>query len=148
MGEIIKKISKMQSMSSGRLKMPLLLRGCVGIGHSAATHHSGNYYAMYAQVPGLRVVVPSTPYDAKGLFKRALRCQDPVLFLEPRELMNIKGPVPTEDYEIEVGQPSVVREGRELPAGAIGRMAHVAAGLVDQLAKEQISVELIDPRTV
>ncbi len=147
-GEIINQIAKMQYMSSGRLKMPVLLRGCVGIGHSAATHHSGNYYAMYAQVPGLRVVVPSTPYDAKGLFKRALRCQDPVLFLEPRELMNIKGPVPAEDYEIEFGQASIVREGKDLTVVAIGRMAHVTAGLLDQLAKEQISVELIDPRTV
>ncbi|MBC7852570.1 MAG: dehydrogenase, partial [Pirellulaceae bacterium] len=147
-GEIINQIAKMQYMSSGRLKMPVLLRGCVGIGHSAATHHSGNYYAMYAQVPGLRVIVPSTPYDAKGLMKRALRCQDPVLFLEPRELMNIKGPVPTEDYEIEFGQASVVREGKDLTVVAIGRMAHVTAGLLDQLAKEQISVELIDPRTV
>ncbi|MGI8979997.1 MAG: alpha-ketoacid dehydrogenase subunit alpha/beta [Pirellulaceae bacterium] len=147
-GEIINQIAKMQYMSSGRLKMPVLLRGCVGIGHSAATHHSGNYYAMYAQVPGLRVIVPSTPYDAKGLMKRALRCQDPVLFLEPRELMNIKGPVPTEDYEIEFGQASIVREGKDLTVVAIGRMAHVTAGLLDQLAKEQISVELIDPRTV
>jgi 2-oxoisovalerate dehydrogenase E1 component len=147
-GEIINQIAKMQYMSSGRLKMPVLLRGCIGIGHSAATHHSGNYYAMYAQVPGLRVVVPSTPYDAKGLMKRALRCQDPVLFLEPRELMNIKGPVPREDYEIEFGQASVVREGQDLTVVAIGRMAHVTASLLDQLAQEQISVELIDPRTV
>ena len=87
-------------MSSGRLKMPVLLRGCIGIGHSAATHHSGNYYPMYAHFPGLRVVVPSTPYDAKGLLKHALRCDDPVLFLEHRELLGIKGPVPEGDYEI------------------------------------------------
>jgi 2-oxoisovalerate dehydrogenase E1 component len=147
-GEIINQIAKMQYMSSGRLKMPVLLRGCVGIGHSAATHHSGNYYAMYAQVPGLRVVVPSTPYDAKGLLKRALRCQDPVLFLEPRELMNIKGPVPAEDYEIEFGQAAVVREGKDLTVVAIGRMAQVTLGLLDQLAKDGISAELIDPRTV
>ena len=82
---------------------------------------------MYAQVPGLRVVVPSTPYDAKGLFKRALRCQDPVLFLEPRELMNIKGPVPTEDYEIEI-RP--LMEPKDF-AGLIARrrnVIHVAAG--------------------
>ena len=69
-GEIINQIAKMQYMSSGRLKMPILLRGCIGIGHSAATHHSGNYYPMYAHFPGLRVVVPSTPYDAKGLLAR------------------------------------------------------------------------------
>ena len=74
-GEIVNQIAKMQYMSSGRLKMPVLLRGCIGIGHSAATHHSGSYYPMYAQVPGLRVVVPSTPYDAKGLLpaRAALR---------------------------------------------------------------------------
>ena len=93
-GEILNQIAKMQYMSNGRLTMPVLLRGCVGIGHSAATHHSGNYYAMFAHFPGLRVVVPSTPYDAKGLLKRALRCDDPVLFLEHREVLGLKGPVP------------------------------------------------------
>ncbi len=77
-GEIINQIAKIQYMSNGRLTMPILLRGCIGIGHSAATHHSGNYYPMYAHFPGLRVVVPSTPYDAKGLMKKALRCNDPV----------------------------------------------------------------------
>src|SRR6516165_10150599 len=93
-GEILNQIAKMQYMSSGRVTMPLLLRGCIGIGHSAATHHSGNYYPMYAQFPGLRVVVPSTPADAKGLLRRALHCDDPVLFLEHRELLTVKGRVP------------------------------------------------------
>ena len=72
-GEIVNQIAKMQFMSSGRLKMPVVLRGCIGMGHSAATHHSGSYYGMLAQVPGLRVVVPSTPRDAKGLFMHALQ---------------------------------------------------------------------------
>ena len=103
-GEIVNQIAKMQYMSSGRLKMPILLRGCIGIGHSAATHHSGNYYPMYAHFPGLRVVVPSTPYDAKGLLHHALRCDDPVLFLEHRELLTLKGPVPEGAYEIPFGQ--------------------------------------------
>ena len=103
-GEIINQIAKIQYMSSGRLKMPILLRGCIGIGHSAATHHSGNYYPMYAHFPGLRVVVPSTPYDAKGLLKQALRSSDPVIFLEHREILGVKGPVPEEDYEIEFGR--------------------------------------------
>ena len=98
LGEIINQIAKIQYMSSGRLKMPILLRGCIGIGHSAATHHSGSYYPMYATFPGLRVVVPSTPYDAKGLLKHALRSNDPVLFLEHRELLAMKGPVPDGDY--------------------------------------------------
>ena len=93
-GEIVNQISKMQYMSSGRLKMPILLRGCIGIGHSAATHHSGNYYPMYGHFPGLRVVVPSSPRDAKGLLLHSLRCQDPVIFLEHREILNLSGPVP------------------------------------------------------
>ena len=93
-GEIINQIAKISYMSNGRLTVPILLRGCIGIGHSAATHHSGNYYPMYAHFPGLRVAVPSTPYDAKGLIKKALRCNDPVIFLEHRELLNFKGPGP------------------------------------------------------
>src|SRR6185503_2713018 len=96
-GEIVNQIAKMQYMSSGRLTMPLLLRGCIGIGHSAATHHSGNYYTLFGQVPGLHVVVPSTPFDAKGLLTRALRCDDPVLFLEHREILQSQGPVPEGD---------------------------------------------------
>src|SRR5262249_46989320 len=112
-GEIFNQIAKMQYMSSGRIKMPILLRGCIGIGHSAATHHSGNYYPLFRHFPGLRVVVPSTPYDAKGLLQRALTCDDPVLFLEHRELLGVKGPVPEHEYEIEFGQAAVVREGRD-----------------------------------
>src|SRR4030095_12198658 len=111
-GEVVNQIAKMQYMSSGRLKMPILLRGCMGAGHSAAPHHSGSYYSIYSHIPGLRVVVPSTPYDAKGLFTHALRCQDPVLFLEPRELMAAKGPVPIEPYEIPFGKARIAREGR------------------------------------
>ena len=93
-GEIVNQIAKMQYMSSGRLKMPILLRGCIGIGHSAATHHSGNYYPMFAHFPGLRVVVPSNAARRQGLLKHALRCDDPVLFLEHREILALKGPVP------------------------------------------------------
>jgi 2-oxoisovalerate dehydrogenase E1 component len=147
-GEIINQIAKAHYMSDGRLKMPVLLRGCIGIGHSAATHHSGSYYATFGHFPGLRVVVPSTPYDAKGLFLRALRCQDPVLFLEHRELMGVKGPVPEGDYEIEFGQASVVREGRHVTIVALAMMLHHAAKACDVLAKEGIEVELIDPRTI
>jgi 2-oxoisovalerate dehydrogenase E1 component len=147
-GEIINQISKMQYMSSGRLKMPLLLRGCVGIGHSAATHHSGNYYPMYAHFPGLRVLLPSTPADAKGLLTRALRCDDPVLFLEPRELLGAKGPVPAGDYEIELGKAAVMREGRDVTVVALGAMVPKALEACKHLEKEGISVEVIDPRTV
>jgi 2-oxoisovalerate dehydrogenase E1 component len=147
-GEIINQIAKMQYMSSGRIKMPLLLRGCIGIGHSAATHHSGNYYPMYAHFPGLRVVVPSTPHDAKGLLKRALRCEDPVLFLEHRELLGSKGPVPAEEYEIEFGQAALVREGRDATVVALAAMVPKTLKVCEQLAAEGLSIEVVDPRTV
>src|SRR5258708_19929645 len=110
-------------MRRGRLKRPMLRGGCIGIGHSAATHPSGSYYSIYSHIPGLRVVVPSTPYDAKGLFTRALRCDDPVLFLEPRELMSVKGPVPADYYEIEFGKARIRREGTQVPAVSIGQIA-------------------------
>ncbi len=147
-GEIVNQIAKMQYMSSGRLKMPILLRGCVGIGHSAATHHSGNYYPLFAQFPGLRVVVPSTPYDAKGLLHHALRCDDPVLFLEHRELLATKGPVPEAPYELPFGKAAVVREGKDITVVALARMVPKVVEVAEELAKEGVSVEVIDPRTV
>jgi 2-oxoisovalerate dehydrogenase E1 component len=147
-GEIINQIAKMQYMSSGRLKMPILLRGCIGIGHAASTHHSGSYYSMYAQFPGLRVVVPSNPRDAKGLMKTALNCNDPVIFLEHRELLSIKGPVPVGEYFIEFGKASVVRQGKDVTVVALAMMVHKALQACEILAKEGIYVELIDPRTV
>ncbi|HUR46193.1 MAG TPA: dehydrogenase E1 component subunit alpha/beta [Candidatus Saccharimonadales bacterium] len=147
-GEIINQIAKIQYMTSGRLKMPILLRGCIGIGHSAATHHSGSYHSIYSHIPGLRVVVPSTPYDAKGLLIHALRGNDPVLFLEPRELMASKGAVPVEPYEIEFGKARIVREGNNVTVVGIGFMAHRALLAAEALATEGISVEVIDPRTV
>jgi 2-oxoisovalerate dehydrogenase E1 component len=147
-GEIINQIAKMQYMSSGRLRMPVLLRGCIGIGHSAATHHSGSYYGMLAQVPGLRVVVPSMASDAKGLLKHALRCDDPVLFLEHRELLQTKEAVPEGDYEIEFGKARVLREGSSVTVVALARMVHLTLSVCDSLESQGISVELIDPRTV
>jgi len=146
-GELINQIAKMQYMSSGRLKMPMLLRGCIGVGHSAATHHSGSYYAIYSHLPGLRVVVPSTPYDAKGLFTHALRCDDPVLFLEPRELMSVKGPVPADGYEIEFGKARLRREGTQVTVVAIGQMVPRTLAAANELAAQGISVEVLDPRT-
>src|SRR6202011_5251954 len=147
-GEVLNQIAKMQYMSDGRLKMPVLLRGCIGIGHSAATHHSGNYYPMYAHFPGLRVVVPSTPYDAKGLLHHALRSDDPVIFLEHRELLALKGPVPLEQYEIPFGQASVVRAGQDVTVVALALMVQRSLRACEQMAREGIAVELIDPRTV
>lgn len=147
-GEIVNQIAKMQYMSSGRLKMPVLLRGCIGIGHSAATHHSGSYYSLYAQVPGLRVVVPSNAFDAKGLLKHALRCDDPVMFLEHREILTNKCDVPLGDYEIEFGKAAVVRAGRDITVVALARMVPLTLSVCEELEKDGITVELIDPRTV
>ncbi len=147
-GEIVNQIAKMQYMSSGRIRMPILLRGCIGIGHSAATHHSGNYYPMYAHFPGLRVVVPSSPFDAKGLLKHALNCDDPVLFLEHRELLAVKGPVPEQEYEIEFGKAAVVQEGKDLTVVALAHMVRRTLEVCHRLAPQGVSVEVIDPRTV
>ncbi len=147
-GEIVNQIAKMQYMSNGRLKMPILLRGCIGIGHSAATHHSGNYYSLFAHFPGLRVVVPSNPYDAKGLLHHALRSLDPVIFLEHRELLGIKGNVPAQAYEIPFGSAAIIRDGSDLTVVALAHMVPLTLKACGLLAKEGVSAELIDPRTV
>jgi 2-oxoisovalerate dehydrogenase E1 component len=147
-GEIINQIAKIQYMSSGRLRMPILMRGCIGIGHSAATHHSGSYYSIYSHIPGLRVVVPSNAYDAKGLLTFALRCDDPVLFLEPRELMATKSPVPEESYEIPFGRARVALEGSDITVLAIGLMVQRSLAAAQQLAADGLAVEVLDPRTV
>ena len=147
-GEIVNQIAKMQYMSSGRLRMPIVLRGVIGIGHSAATHHSGSYLPMYANVPGLRVVVPSTPYDAKGLLAHALRRNDPCLFLEHRELLATKGPVPEGDWEIPFGVARVLREGHDVTVVAVSVATRFALDAAAVLQGEGLSVEVIDPRTI
>jgi len=147
-GEIVNQIAKIAYMSCGRLKMPVVLRGCIGIGHSAATHHSGNYYALFAQFPGLRVIVPSNPRDARGLLKHALRGNDPVLFLEHREILALKGPVPAGDEEIGFGKAAIVRSGTDVTVVALALMVHQTLKACAELASEGISVELIDPRTI
>jgi 2-oxoisovalerate dehydrogenase E1 component len=148
MGELLNQIAKMQYMSSGRLKMPIVLRGSVGIGGSAATHHSGSYFPIFVNIPGFRVVVPTTPYDAKGLFKTALTGDDPVLFLEHKLLLSKKGPVPEEEYFIPFGQASIPREGTQATVVAIGLMVHKTLEACELLAKEGFSIEVIDPRTL
>src|SRR5215510_9476649 len=147
-GELFNQAAKIQYMSSGRLKMPLVLRGCIGIGNSAATHHSGSYYSIFGNIPGLRVVLPTTPYDAKGLLKTAIRSDDPVLFLEHKSLLNYKGPVPEEEYYLPFGQAAVAREGADVTVVALALMVRKTLEAADQLAAEGISVEVIDPRTV
>jgi len=147
-GELFNQTSKMQYMSSGRLKMPIVLRGCIGIGGSSATHHSGSYYPIFVHIPGFRVVMPTNPYDAKGLFKTALRGDDPVLFLEHKSLLNVKGHVPEEDYSIPFGQAAIVREGTQATVVALGSMVRLVEKAAETLASEGISIEIIDPRTL
>lgn len=147
-GEVINQVAKIQYMSSGRLKMPIVLRGCGGIGHSAATHHSGMYHSIYTHIPGLQVVLPSTPYDAKGLFAYAMQCDNPVLFLEHRELMSTKGLVPEEYYEIPFGQARIARSGSDATLVALSLMVQHAVHAAEELSREGLSIEIIDPRTV
>ncbi len=148
MGELLNQISKVQYMSSGRIKMPIVLRGCIGIGGAAATHHSGSYYPIFAHIPGLRVALPSTPYDAKGLMKTALTGDDPVLFLEHKLLLNKRGRVPEEAYSIPFGEAAVVRSGSDATVVALTVMAPKALAICEDLAREGIEIEVIDPRTV
>jgi 2-oxoisovalerate dehydrogenase E1 component len=127
--------------------MPVVLRGAIGISATAA-HHSGSYYSFFTHVPGFRVVVPTNPYDAKGLLKTAIRSDDPVFFLEHQKVMKLKGPVPEEEYLIPFGQAAVVREGTDLTIVGVSWMVVQALKAVEILAQEGISVEVVDPRTL
>ena len=148
MGEMVNQMAKVQYMSSGRLKMPVVLRGCIGVGGSAATHHSGNYYPIFTHLPGFKVVLPTNPYDAKGLLKTALRTDDPVLFLEHKSLLNEKGEVPEEEYFIPFGKASTCRRGTDLTVVALTTMVRQVLDVGEKLAKDGLSIEVIDPRTV
>jgi len=150
LGEIINQTAKIQYMSDGRLKMPIVLRGCVGIGSSAATHHSGSYYSLFAHIPGLRVVAPTTPRDAKGLLKAAIRSDDPVVFMEHRGLLSIRGPVPDADLDevIPFGCASVRRVGNDVTVLGIAHMVTRALAAAEELARSGVSVEVIDPRSL
>jgi 2-oxoisovalerate dehydrogenase E1 component len=149
-GEMVNQTAKIQYMSSGRLPMPIVLRGCIGVGGAAATHHSGNYYPFFAHIPGWRVVLPTTPRDAKGLLKTAIRSDDPVLFLEHKLLLNNKGDVPdaAEDELIPFGQAAIRREGSDATVVALAAMVNRTLEAATVLAADGISIEVIDPRTV
>jgi 2-oxoisovalerate dehydrogenase E1 component len=148
MGDIIHQTSMLQWMSAGRLKMPIVLRGCIGVHGSFAAHHSANFYSALVHIPGLRVALPATPYDAKGLLKTSIRCDDPVFFLEHRGLLNLKGQVPEEEYLIPFGQAAIARHGSDVTIVAIAYMVPLALQAADELAKEGVSAEVIDPRTL
>jgi len=150
LGEIINQTAKIQYMSDGRLKMPIVLRGCVGIGSSAATHHSGNYFSLFAHIPGLRVVAPTTPRDGKGLLKTAIRSDDPVIFMEHRAVLSQRGEVPeaSADEIIPFGSASIRRRGRDITVVGISHMVDLALTAADSLAADGIDVEVIDPRSL
>jgi 2-oxoisovalerate dehydrogenase E1 component len=147
-GELFNQMSKLQWMSGGRIKMPIVLRGCIGVAQANAAHHAGNYSPFFMHVPGFHVVMPTTPADAKGLLKTAIRSDDPVLFLEHKNLLTLKGPVPDGEYLVPFGQAAVSRAGRDVTVVGIAFMQPLALHAAEQLAQEGISVEVIDPRTL
>jgi 2-oxoisovalerate dehydrogenase E1 component len=148
LGELLNQTAKIQYMSDGRLRMPIVLRGCVGVGNSAATHHSGSYYSIFTHLPGFRVVAPATPADAKGLLKTAIRSDDPVVFMEHRALLNTRGPVPDGEHLVPFGRAAVAREGRDVTVVGIAVMVRRALEAADALAGDGVSVEVIDPRSL
>jgi 2-oxoisovalerate dehydrogenase E1 component len=147
-GDMFNQTAKMQWMSSGRVKMPIVFRGCIGVATSFGAHHSGNYCPFFVHIPGFRVVLPTTPADAKGLLKTAIRCDDPVLFLEHKNLLAVKGPVPDGEHLVPFGQAAVARPGEQVTIVGISAMVREALKAADQLAKDGISAEVIDPRTL
>ncbi len=149
MDEIVNQAAKIRYMTGGQARVPLVVRSPIGMTRGVGAQHSQSLEAWFAHVPGLRVAMPSTPADAKGLLKAALRGEDPVIFLEPKLLYGSKGPV-SDDPELTLpfGQAAVVREGRDLTIIATGLMVSRALEAAERLHAAGVSVELIDPRTV
>lgn len=145
---ILNQGAKMRYMFGGKAKIPLTVRTVHGAGAGAAAQHSQTLYGMFGAIPGVKVVVPSNPYDAKGLMLAAIEEDNVVVFSEDKMLYGMKGEVPEEYYTIEIGKANVVREGTELTIVAIGKMVQVAQEVADRLANEDISVEVIDLRTI
>ena len=146
--QIALQAGKLRYMSNGQVSVPIVVRAGMGAVKNAGPHHSGTYYPVWAHCPGLIVVVPSNPADAKGLIKTALRASDPVLFLESKSLLSSKGPVPVEEYYIPFGQAKVVREGNDLTIVSCGAWLRRSVEAAEQLAAEGVSCEVIDLRTI
>jgi pyruvate dehydrogenase E1 component beta subunit len=148
MDQIYNQAAKMRYMFGGKIKVPITIRTTIGGGLSAAAQHSQVLYSIFAHVPGLKVVVPSTPYDAKGLLISSIRDDNPVMFFEHKLLYPVKGPVPEEPYTIPLGKADVKREGSDVTVIGLALTVHQALEAADILAKEGISVEVVDPRTI
>jgi pyruvate dehydrogenase E1 component beta subunit len=146
--QIINSAAKILSMSAGQYSAPMVFRGPTGNAGMLGAQHSQNFENWYANTPGLKVVVPSNPYDAKGLLKSAIRDNDPVIFMESEVMYGDKGEVPEEEYLIPIGKANVVREGSDVTLISFGKMMKVALEAADEMAKENISCEVIDLRSV
>ena len=146
--QIINQAAKMHFMFAGKVNVPMVIRTPSGGGTGAAAQHSQSLEQMYLHVPGLKVVVPSTPYDAKGLLKTAIRDNNPVVFLEQKRLYNTKGQVPAEDYTIPFGVADTKKEGKDVSIITYGRMVQMSLQVAEKLEKEGISVEVVDLRTL
>jgi pyruvate dehydrogenase E1 component beta subunit len=146
--QIINSAAKMMSMSGGQYPVPIVFRGATGNAGMLSSQHSQNFDNWYANCPGLKVVVPYTPYDAKGLLKTSIRDNDPVIFMESELMYGDKGQVPEGEYLIPIGVADVKREGNDVTIVSFGKIMKVALQAAEELQKEGISVEVIDLRTI
>ncbi len=147
MDQILNQMAKSHYMSGGAVKVPMVLRASYGAGTSSGATHSESLYSIFAHMPGMKVVLPSNPYDAKGLLITAIKDDNPVVFMEHRLLGRTKGPVPEEPYTVPFGVANLVREGSDVTVVATGRMVGLVMEAADGLKKEA-SVEVLDPRTI
>jgi pyruvate/2-oxoglutarate/acetoin dehydrogenase E1 component len=147
MDQMANQAAKVHYMSGGTWKVPMVLRTTLGATRRSAAQHSQSLHAWLSHVPGLKVVMPSTPYDAKGLLKTAIRDENPVVFFEDKMMYKLKGPVPEEEYTIPLGVADVKREGEDITIVATSSMVQVALGAAELLEKIGVSAEVIDPRT-
>lgn len=146
--QVMNQAAKMRYMFGGKAEIPLTIRTMYGAGARAAAQHSQSLYALFTNIPGLKVVVPSTPAEAKGLLLTAIFDKDPVIFFEDKTLYAMKGEVPDGDYRIPFGKADIKRTGSDVTIVAIGKMVHVALRAADALATRGISAEVIDPRSL
>ncbi|WP_286746273.1 pyruvate dehydrogenase complex E1 component subunit beta [Roseivirga sp. UBA1976] len=146
--QVINSAAKMMSMSGGQFPMPIVFRGPTGNAGMLSSQHSQNFENWYANTPGLKVVVPSNPYDAKGLLKSSIRDEDPVIFMESELMYGDKGEVPEGEYLLPIGQAHIVKEGSDVTLVSFGKMMKIAIEAADELAKKGISAEVIDLRSV
>ncbi len=147
MDQLVNQAAKVHYMSGGAWKVPMVLRTTLGASRRSAAQHSQSLQAWLSHVPGLKVVMPSTPYDAKGLLKTAIRDDNPVIFFEDKMMFRMKGPVPVEEYTIPFGVADIKREGDDITLVATSSMVQVALGAAKMLEEIGVSAEVVDPRT-